>query len=54
MCRLGVVVPARAGMSPAELERRYGLPSGPRASGDEPDTVRLLELLEEWSPRERG
>ena len=48
------VVPARAGMSPIAALVVANGPSGPRASGDEPDLIRLELSTEKWSPRERG
>ena len=49
-----MVVPARAGMSPAVIHAgNYG-ERGPRASGDEPGSESRGEKLGVWSPRERG
>ena len=48
------VVPARAGMSPAEVRGAWNLGRGPRASGDEPRGQTIPSLLPQWSPRERG
>ena len=49
-----VVVPARAGMSPADPTPSLIALGGPRASGDEPAETAELAQLVAWSPRERG
>ena len=48
------VFPARAGMSPAGGRQWLHHISVPRASGDEPRSVRGLQLAIACSPRERG
>ena len=48
------VVPARAGMSPANHASAAVCVSGPRASGDEPEWVDQATGEKRWSPRERG
>ena len=49
-----MVLPARAGMSPVlEAAAAYWC-SAPRASGDEPSGGKMLVVLSECSPRERG
>ena len=49
-----IVVPARAGMSPAAAAATAAKWCGPRASGDEPSGVVAVFLGGLWSPRERG
>ena len=49
-----MVVPARAGMSPAWFPALMFRTSGPRASGDEPIKGDCVAYVERWSPRERG
>ena len=49
-----MVVPARAGMSPAEDLADITPIRGPRASGDEPAAPVNGDPMQEWSPRERG
>ena len=48
------VVPARAGMSPADSLFSSEELGGPRASGDEPITCPQGAEAMKWSPRERG
>ena len=49
-----VVFPARAGMSPPCWLIRRSKVGVPRASGDEPAFLRLLNRGRGCSPRERG
>ena len=50
----GIVLPARAGMSPAAMKHIYAPGCAPRASGDEPSKVDRSNMSEPCSPRERG
>ena len=52
--RMRVVSPARAGMVPGLPPVRGGWAGFPRASGDGPELAQLLNLLDEFPPRERG
>ena len=48
------VFPARAGMIRAAANPAPSLMGIPRESGDDPKQLRVVELLPEYSPRERG
>ena len=52
--RVAPVVPARAGMTPSEMEVTRALGSGPRTSGDDPYWDLDTGDLHMWSPHERG
>ena len=49
-----LVFPARAGMSRFSRRLARSCASVPRASGDEPQRIRLHDIVVMCSPRERG